>query len=157
MTSRPLAPQPVRSLLALLVGILLSPALAEARPITNIDTDGDGIPNYKDNNIDGPGETVVGLTRDSLLNWQDTDMDGDGLANDAATEIDIDADGCNDDDPEDKDIDGDFNKNNAKAEKDIDGDFKLDDAIAETDIDGDGGPADGAEGWSWPARACSPC
>ena len=57
MIPRPLAPQPVRSLLALLVGILLSPALAEARPITNIDTDGDGIPNYKDNNIDGPGET----------------------------------------------------------------------------------------------------
>lgn len=120
--------------------VVFGSATSEAKIIKNLDSDGDGIPNYKDNNIDGlPGENITGVfTRDNLLNWQDSDMDGDQLANDAATENDIDGDGADDDDPADKDIDCDFKKNNAKAEKDIDGDFKADNAVDETDIDGDG-------------------
>jgi hypothetical protein len=126
-------------ILALATTLALVPA-AEAKIIKNLDTDGDGIPNYKDNNIDGlPGDNIPGvLIRDALLNWQDDDMDGDTRANDAATEVDIDGDGATDDDPAEKDIDCDFKNNNTKAEKDIDGDFRPDDAADEADIDGDG-------------------
>ena len=86
----------------------------------NIDTDGDGTPNYLDWDIDNDG----------TKNGTDTDVDGDGQLN----TVDGDIDGDNVKNAIDTDIDGDAIKN--ALDSDIDGDMVSN--IKDKDTDGDG-------------------
>lgn len=95
------------------------------------DTDGDGIPDYQDDDMDGDG-----IPNDQDTNNEVYDTDGDGLSD--AEDDDIDGDGIPND--EDDDIDGDGIPNaqdlGNTPDTDIDGDGVSD--VSDTDIDGDG-------------------
>ncbi|MCP4869819.1 MAG: hypothetical protein GY898_14000 [Proteobacteria bacterium] len=103
-------------------------------PPPDQDTDGDGIPDADEGNVDSDG--------DGLLDWIDSDSDNDGIPDEVEGDIDTDGDGIPDylDTDSDNDSIPDFIEvgPNPDAPLDTDGDGAPD--YLDTDADGDGIP-----------------
>ncbi len=105
------------------------------------DTDGDGVPDYLDDDADGDGisdyqEGSTDADRDGTPNFQDEDSDGDGI--DDAIELAVDTDRDGTPDYLDDDSDGDGILDRDEGTDDIDHDGKPN--AQDRDSDGDGIP-----------------
>ncbi|MGB7213840.1 MAG: hypothetical protein WBE98_02135, partial [Gammaproteobacteria bacterium] len=108
-----------------------------------LDTDGDGLPDFMDDDIDGDGlpnvvEGDVDTDGDGLVDSYDLDSDGDGIPDAIEGDVDFDGDGTPDFRDTDSDNDGIPDSEEGLADSDLDGtpDY-LDTSI---DEDGDGIP-----------------